>query len=227
MSNNTVLELISSSSKNNNDDEWPSAETSEATSDDDSSEESGGDAPAAMYLDSRLVFAEIGGLDALVAFFNRFYQLLFADADLATFVTDQNEPHGERFAHWLAEKMSGEPLWSRDLGREGMRSPSHAKAWACPHRAEARRGDRFKVHDCRQWMRLNFLALRETGLHKSANFCKWYRAFIFHFIAVYERKAPAYVGEAWQWARNKRAVARYVASGEPRHFTDIPMPFFR
>jgi len=159
---------------------------------------------------TRLIFEEIGGLATLRRFFERFYEMVFADEYLNTFVTDPSEPHADRFARWLGEKMTGEPLWSAE--REGMRSISHAKAWHCPHRSE-RIGLRFKVHDCRAWMRLNMLAARQVGLAENRNFMAFYIPFIGHFIAVYERKAPPFLREAISWSADQTRTEQYLRGG--------------
>jgi truncated hemoglobin YjbI len=159
---------------------------------------------------TRLIHEEIGGLATLRRFFERFYELVFANDYLNTFVTDPSEPHADRFARWLGEKMTGDPLWSAD--REGMRSISHAKAWHCPHRSE-RIGLRFKVHDCRAWMRLNMLAARQVGLAENRNFMTFYIPFIAHFIAVYERKAPPFLREAISWSADQTRTEQYLRGG--------------
>lgn len=151
--------------------------------------------------------------------FNLFYEYFFVDRDLMQFITDNTEPHGDRFARWLAEKMTGEPIWSVD--RDGMRGPSHYKSWYCPYRESSRRGARFKVHDCRAWMRLNFLAAKEVGLAEHEGFMTWYVSFISQFIAIYERGAPPWTLEALSWASDpdSPAVVKYK---EQRRFYDIP-----
>lgn len=69
-----------------------------------------------------------------------------------------------RFASWIAEKMTKDDFWSSEAYSDGRsRQTSHSKAWRCTKREERKRGLHFKLHDCVAWMRLNFLALRESG----------------------------------------------------------------
>ena len=93
--------------------------------------------------DTIALLADIGGVDRLEEMFSRFYDHMFSDYDLHRFVTDIHEPHAQRFALWLSEKMSGEPYWSPE--RRGMRQPSHGKAWRCSKRQPEKRGVHFKL----------------------------------------------------------------------------------
>lgn len=111
----------------------------------------------------------IGGRDALLRITSRFYPMMFKDQQLSKFVTDQTEPHPQRLADWIAEKMSGVEYWSSQLHLREQhhaydRSSAHYKAWNSPHREASRRGEHFKWDDAVMWMRLMFLATRQEGL---------------------------------------------------------------
>ena len=57
---------------------------------------------------------EVGGLDALRRFTSLFYEKAFADPVLDKFIRSHDDPHGERFATWIAEKFGlGQP-WTEE-----------------------------------------------------------------------------------------------------------------
>lgn len=131
---------------------------------------------------------EIGGLDKLRSFTNRFYQLAFQDAHLDTFIRSHEDDHGERFASWIAEKLggnaSGNPWTAHRESRPSCpfhvpgrgtfevtdRSSAHFAAWHSPKREPGTFGDHFQLGDCRNWMRLHFWAARETGVFENPRF---------------------------------------------------------
>ncbi|KAA0159649.1 hypothetical protein FNF31_04725 [Cafeteria roenbergensis] len=76
-----------------------------------------------------------------------------------------------------------------------------------------KRGDHFKLDDCRVWMRIMFLAAREHGLHDHPAFWDWYIRFIGHFVRVYERSAPPFAAESAAWSADATAVAEYMRDG--------------
>ena len=43
---------------------------------------------------------------------NAFYNKAFQDTQLDPFIRDRSDPHGERFASWIAEKMGLGTFWS-------------------------------------------------------------------------------------------------------------------
>ena len=99
------------------------------------------------------------------------------------------------------------------LFRKGMRQPTHSRAWNSPKRAALVRGQRFKLDDTRVWMRLMFLSGREIGLARHEPFWNWFIGFIRHFIAIYERGAPAYAQESADWSENPANVQKYNEDG--------------
>jgi hypothetical protein len=56
--------------------------------------------------------AAAGGLDKLREMTNSFYKKAFADPKLDAFIRSHEDPHGERFATWVAEKMGLGTPWS-------------------------------------------------------------------------------------------------------------------
>eukprot|EP00971_Amphidinium_carterae_P104365 2066779-Amphidinium_carterae.1 len=121
---------------------------------------------------------QIGGVLTLRRFTTKFYEFSFADPHIDRFIADHNEPHGERFANWIAEKFGAGTPWTEErrtrpmkymrLGHEVVevshdRSTSHLAAWFSPKREPEKRGEHFKPDDARVWMRLHFWAARETG----------------------------------------------------------------
>ena len=128
---------------------------------------------------TRKILEAAGGLPALRRFTHAFYKKAFADPHIDQFIRSHDDPHGERFATWIAEKMGiGEP-WTDErrvrpacpfaIGRGHSdtitvhdRSSAHFAAWHSPKRDPAVWGEHFKLDDCRVWMRLHFWAAREV-----------------------------------------------------------------
>lgn len=163
------------------------------------------------------LLASIGGRDRLVALTLRFYPKMFRDKHLAKFVADEDDPHAERLADWIAEKMSGKAYWSsklsdRPAGQPYDRSSAHFKAWHSPKRESEKYGSHFKLDDTVIWMRLMFWSCREEGLDTEP-FFSWFVSFIGHFSRVYERSAPSYAQEAARWSANPVAIAKYEEDG--------------
>ena len=50
---------------------------------------------------------EVGGLDALRRFTSLFYEKAFADPVLDKFIRSHADPHGNRFARWVHQKLTG------------------------------------------------------------------------------------------------------------------------
>jgi hypothetical protein len=125
---------------------------------------------------------EIGGIDKLRAFTNRFYELAFMDSHIDSFIRSHEDDHGERFAAWIAEKLggnaSGNPWALHRKSRPSCpfhvpgrgtfevtdRSSAHFAAWHSPKREPGTFGEHFQLGDCRNWMRLHFWAAREHGI---------------------------------------------------------------
>eukprot|EP01038_Epipyxis_sp_PR26KG_P011452 gene11452-15343_t len=157
------------------------------------------------------LLADIGGGDRIRELCTRFYARAFLDSKLKEFFFEDDGAvaHGKRLADWIIQKMGGEGTPWSDSGRWGMRQPSHYKAWNNSKRDPSVRGDHFKLDDARVWMRLNFWAARECGLHEHDAFWKWYIEFIEHFIAVYERTAPIFAADDAEWSADPNNTIRY------------------
>lgn len=139
---------------------------------------------------------EVGGLDALRRFTSLFYEkYVFADPVLDKFIRSHDDPHGERFATWIAEKMGVGTPWSDERRTPGSRCPfhdarmgemlvhdrssAHFAAWHSPKREPAQFGRHFNLEECRLWMRLHFSAAREAGVFAaSPRFAEYYVRFI-------------------------------------------------
>jgi hypothetical protein len=171
----------------------------------------------------------VGGLPALRRFTNRFYELAFADPHLDKFIASHDDPHGDRFACWIAEKMGDGTPWTDErktrpvrtmkLGGETYqvahdRSSAHFAAWHSPKREPEKWGDHFNVEDARTWMRLHFLAARETGMFEHEAFMDYYIRFIGHFISVYSSKSPPFTRESARWSADPANVRAYYAAGK-------------
>ena len=182
------------------------------------------------------LLAEVGGLPALRRFTGRFYERAFVDPHLDKLIRSHDDPHGERFATWIAEKLGGDASghpWSRERasrprcpfhagGGVGMidvhdRSSAHFAAWHSPKREPHKFGQHFKLDDCRNWMRLHFWAAREMGCFEHAAFAEYYVKFIGHFVAVYERSAVAFARDSARWSEDPANLERYLAAGNLMH----------
>mmetsp|Transcript_8940 Transcript_8940/g.13362 ORF Transcript_8940/g.13362 Transcript_8940/m.13362 type:complete len:263 (-) Transcript_8940:266-1054(-) len=155
--------------------------------------------------------ADIGGGDRIRSMCTRFYEKAFEDSVLSRFMFEDDgaKAHGKRLGDWIIEKMGAGTPWT-DSGRYGIRSHSHARAWYSDKREPEKRGRRFKLDDCRIWMRLMFWAAREEGLYEHQAFFEWYTKFIGHFIRVYERTAPPYTKESAEWSESKENIEDYI-----------------
>ena len=107
------------------------------------------------------ILDEAGGLPALRRFTTRFYKKAFADPHLDLFIRSHDDPHGERFATWVAEKFGHGQPWSQERsvrprcpvslghGRETTvydRSSAHFAAWHSPKREDHKQVTRAASH---------------------------------------------------------------------------------
>lgn len=164
------------------------------------------------YIDELL--SNIGGGDKVRQMCTRFYAHVFEDQTISKFmfVDDCAAAHGQRLGDWFIERMGGEGTPWTDSGRYGKRQPSHFKAWNSSKRPAEERGRRFKVDDCRIWMRLMFWSMREVGLDKNPNFAEWFVSVIERFIGIYERRAPQYARRDFAWSEKKKNIDTYVSN---------------
>lgn len=178
--------------------------------------------------DTARLVRSIGGLPALRRFTSLFYQRCFKDPHIDRFLHSHEDPHGERFATWVAEKFGDGTPWSNArktraptylrVGREVVevafdRSSAHFAAWNSPKREAHKLGQHFKLDDARVWMRLHFWAARDAGLFEHEEFMEYYTKFIGHFIRVYSSTAPAFTRESARWSEDPANIDRYRASG--------------
>lgn len=160
---------------------------------------------------------------------SKFYEFAFQDDTLDKFIRSHSDPHGDRFAKWIHQKLTGSNVWdkdrkSRDLtphqvagGRTAVvhdRSSAHAAAWYSPKRPAREVGRHFTLEECRVWMRLHFWAMRESGIvEQSPSFADYYVRFIGHFVAVYERSATMFARDSFRWSANPKNIERYIKNG--------------
>lgn len=178
---------------------------------------------------SKSLIKEEVSLDDLKKMTNAFYELAFEDATLDKFIRSHSDPHGDRFAKWIHQKLSGSNVWDQDRkkrdltpvqvagGRSAVvhdRSSAHSAAWYSPKRPSNEVGRHFKLDECRVWMRLHFFAMRKSGIvEKSPSFADYYVRFIGHFVAVYERSATLFARESFRWSANPSNIDRYIKNG--------------
>ena len=166
---------------------------------------------------------DVGGLAVLRRFTLLFYEKAFADPVLDKFIRSHDDPHGERFATWIAEKMGVGTPWSDERRTPGSRCPfhdarmgdmhvhdrssAHFAAWHSPKREPAQFGRHFNLAECRLWMRLHFSAAREAGVFAaSPRFADYY----VRFIVRPPPHAPA------RTLQRSRAAAAYPRRDLPR-----------
>ena len=174
------------------------------------------------------------GYPALVRFTEAFYQKSFADQHIDQFIASHDEPHHERFAHWIQEKFGDGTPWTEErqtrpkkhmkFGRETVqvahdRSSAHFAAWHSPKRSSAKFGQHFKPDDARVWMRMHFWAARETGMFEHQAFMEYYIRFIGHFISVYSSYAPPFTRDSVRWSEDPKNIQQYLDAG--RMMTDV------
>jgi len=173
------------------------------------------------------LLAQIGGSSAIYRMTATFYSRFFEDENISKFAADKTEPHAQRLANWIVEKMGGEGTpWSAEreerskcpvsklLGNGQVyvvhdRSSAHWAAWNSPLRPPEEMGRHFKLPEARVWMRLMFLAAREEGLLENASFSDWFLYFIAHFVRIYEGAAPAWAEESMEWSARSENVHAY------------------
>lgn len=180
--------------------------------------------------DTRALVKSIGGLPKLRSFTNTFYKLCFADPHIDKFIASHADPHGERFATWIAEKMGDGTPWTDERRTREVRtmkfddgvvrvahdrSSAHYAAWHSPKREAEKWGQHFQVDDARIWMRLHFWAARLNGLFEPehAAFMDYYTRFIGHFVSVYSSKSPPFTRESARWSADPANIEKYVVSG--------------
>lgn len=169
----------------------------------------------------------VGGHDAILRFTTIFYQKCFKDPHIDQFIRSHDDPHGQRMANWICEKMGGEAKWTAERRTRSRcpvhvaggtmvvhdRSSAHFAAWHSLKREPHKQGEHFKLDDCRVWMRLNFWSAREAGLMDHPQFASWYPRFIAHFVRVYERTAPPFARESARWSQDEANTSAYLNNG--------------
>jgi truncated hemoglobin YjbI len=170
------------------------------------------------------------GLPKLREFTESFYAKVFVDPHLDQFIRRHDDPHGERFALWIAEKFGDGTPWTEErmtrpkdlmrIGRETYevahdRSSAHFAAWHSPKREAHKWGQHFTPDDARVWMRLHFWAAREVGLFQPqyVSFMDYYIRFIAHFVSVYSGKSPPFTRESARWSADPRNISKYLKAG--------------
>merc|ERR1712070_1281188 len=116
--------------------------------------------------ETKALVRSIGGLPVLRQFTTIFYDKCFADPHIDKFLRRHSDPHGERFATWIAEKLGDGTPWTeerRTRPRRTMRfghevhqvafdrSSAHFAAWHSPKRESVKWGQHFKLDDARVW----------------------------------------------------------------------------
>lgn len=179
------------------------------------------------------------GLPKLTEFTSRFYSKAFVDRKLDPFIRDHDDPHANRFASWIFEKMGGGNVWTEERTTRSVcpfsahgnrfqtphdRSSAHYAAWHSPKRDPEVWGEHFQLDDCRVWMRLHFWAAREAGIFEEhPRFADYYVRLIGHFVSVYEKKAPPFARESARWSEDPANILDYNTHGTMRNVEGISL----
>lgn len=180
---------------------------------------------------TRHLLERVGGVPALEVMTLLFYQKFFADGHLRQFLGDMHTPletHARRIAMYMAEMMGDSAMpWTKDtqtrpcakvrLARGqsievNSRFSAHAAAWHSVARKPQDVGRRFKLDDCRVWMRLMFWACRESGLAKDETFFTFFQKWVGHFIPIYEATAQVFVRAEARWSADRKNLLAYEAN---------------
>ena len=99
--------------------------------------------------ETRRMLQDAGGQEALTKFTTLFYQRAFADPVIDLFIREHSDPHGHRFASWIAEKFGVGRPWTEERATRKVcpfhahghtletphdRSSAHFAAWHSPKR---------------------------------------------------------------------------------------------
>lgn len=153
---------------------------------------------------------EIGGAEALYKLMDRFYKKMFKDKEMTKFVHRQSDPHAERLALFVLQKMTGGCEWS-STRPPGALHTAHSDSINCPRREMEKRGVYFTSQDCRTWMRLMFWSVKEEKLDViSPRFFSWYVNFIKVFISFYLHSAGRFVEDSIEWSEDEENVEKYL-----------------
>lgn len=178
--------------------------------------------------DTAGLLEEVGGAQKLTEMTALFYSRMFADPHLDQFVRDHDDPHAERLADWICEKMGGGDIWTQKRATRPHkevvlagghrhvvhdRSSAHAAAWYSPKRAPRDVGEHFKLNDARVWLRLMFWSARDVGLLNNARFSDWYQRFLGHFVRIYESKAVQFIRDSARWSADPKNTQAYINAG--------------
>lgn len=189
---------------------------------------------------TRALLESIGGVDRLVTMTFAFYIKFSEDDHLKQFLGEMHTPlevHARRIALYIAEMMGAEGNpWTTDTETRpkcpvrvagnrtvvvASRMSAHAAAWHSVTRQRENLGKRFKLDDCRVWMRLMFWACRECGLaEQSPEFFEYFTRWVGHFIPIYESSAKYFVRAESRWSLDPRKTDAYLTSS-PRVMRDV------
>lgn len=177
---------------------------------------------------SAALIQEIGGLPTLEKMTTHFYSNAFLDSTLDKFIRSHGDPHAERFARWIHQKLTGSSVWDEERASRSSRpvtvandhtivvhdrSSAHVAAWHSPKRPAEEVGRHFKLDECRVWMRLHFWAMRKVLGDTSPSFTDYYIRFIGHFINVYENTAPTFARDSARWSADPKNIQEYINNG--------------
>jgi hypothetical protein len=191
------------------------------------------------------VLRAAGGVDGIIRITTLFYQRFHADAHIVQFLGAVQQPlevHARRLGMYIAEMMGspGDP-WTTDTRKNTTdrecpiqtasgrairvrdRMTAHYCAWNSVDRPRDKIGRRFKLDDCRVWMRLFFWAVRDAGFDETSSLFRYLQKFVCFFIAIYETTARPFALVESRWSADEARREAYERDG---HFmgdvVDVP-----
>jgi len=191
---------------------------------------------------TRKLLEAVGGPDGIVAIITLFYTRFHADTHIRQFLGGLQQPlatHARRLGLYISEMMgASDRPWHADLrtrertpirladGRSAVvvdRFSAHHCAWNSVDRPKEKVGRRFKLDDCRVWMRLFFWAVRDAGYDETTPLFRYLQKFIAHFIAIYEGTARPFAVVESKWSSVASNLAAYSEAGNfMRDVVDVP-----
>ena len=184
---------------------------------------------------SRQLLQDVGGFDTILRITLIFYEKFAKDQHLRPFLGELHYPlevHAKRLALYITEMMGDSSMpWSNDLkscpfrqtkvklgtGETVLvkaRSEAHYAAWNSTKRRPDQLGRRFKLDDCRVWMRLFFWSSHELGIPSAhPQLFDYLVRWVGHFIRIYESTAQQFTRLESRWATSEANLAAYVDAG--------------
>eukprot|EP00986_Skeletonema_menzelii_P004869 scaffold1698_cov149-Skeletonema_menzelii.AAC.32 len=154
---------------------------------------------------SAALIHEIGGLPTLEQMTTHFYSNAFLDSTLDNFIRSHGDPHAERFARWIHQKLTGSSVWDEERASRSSR-PGILLLSMIVLRHMLLRGIHPSV------LRKKLVGI-SSWMNADPSFTDYYIRFIGHFINVYENTAPTFARDSARWSANPKNIQEYIDNG--------------